>query len=85
VGAGAGMGLGWRSGAGPKGRGAAQFENKSSFSFSFLKTSHKNTFWSIFETFSRKSPKTKVAPVFMLYNFALMTKVKSQMDFELQN
>jgi hypothetical protein len=48
--------------AGPKGRGAAHFKNENSFSFSFsfLKTAHKNAFWSIFQTFSRKVRKQKL-------------------------
>jgi hypothetical protein len=71
--------------AGPERRGATHFKNENSFSFSFLKTAHKNAIWSLFQTFLRKGPKIKVAPVFMLYNFVSMTKVKSQMDFELQN
>jgi hypothetical protein len=37
----------------------------------------------ILKAFSEDDAIMKVVPFFLLYEFALMTKVKSQMDFEL--
>ena len=38
-----------------------------------------------FKAVSNFGPKIKVAQKFILYNFSFMTKVKFQIDFELQN
>ena len=46
------------------------------------------SFKRIFELFERSFklwPKNKVAQKFILYNFAFMTEVKFQLDFELPN
>jgi hypothetical protein len=56
--------------AGPERRGAAQIQNKNSFSYSFPKTTHKKANLEHFQIFFRKVPKIKVAPFFMLSNFA---------------
>jgi len=37
------------------------------------------------KAFSQVGVKMKVVPFFKIYNFAFMTKVKFQIDFELQN
>jgi hypothetical protein len=75
------LAVGPRSGARDPRRG----EKEKSFPFYFLKNSNKNSFWSILKAFSRGDLKTKVAPFLMLYNFALKTKVRFLLDFEIQN
>jgi hypothetical protein len=63
---------------------AARFENKTPFLFLFQKNSSKFSFLSNQKLFLGFGVKIKVAQNFMIFNFAKRSKVKIQIDFELQ-
>ena len=70
--------------AGPKARRAAHLLEKCSFSNSFQILFHSNEILNYFKVVSKVGVKMKVVPFFKIYNFAFMTKVQFQIDFELQ-
>ena len=61
------------------------FKEKCSFSNYFQFLFHSNKFLNFFKAVSKVGVKMKVVPFFKIYNFAFMTKVKFQIDFELPN
>jgi len=67
--------------AGPKARRAAHLLKKCSF---FQILFHSNEILNYFKAVSKVGVKMKVVPFFKIYNFAFMTKVQFQIDFELQ-
>ena len=68
-----------------EGEARGPFTEKCSFSNSFQILFHSNEILNYFKAVSKVGVKMKVVPFFKIYNFAFMTKVKFQIDFELQN
>jgi hypothetical protein len=64
---------------------SARLEKEIIFLFIFQITEHTILILSKIKAFSRFGTKTKVVPNFMLHNFAKRSKVKFQIDFELEN
>jgi hypothetical protein len=66
-------------------RGAQPVFKRNHFSFYFLNKTAQTLILSKKKLFFGHDPKIKVVQNFMLYNFALITKVRFLLDFELQN
>ena len=71
--------------AGPKARRAAHLLKNVLFQILFKSFFIQNEILNYFKAVSKVGVKMKVVPFFKIYNFAFMTKVKFQIDFELQN
>ena len=71
--------------AGPKARRKAHLRKNVLFQINFNSFFHSNEFLNHFNAVSKVGVKMKVVPFFKIYNFAFMTKVKFQIDFELPN
>ena len=71
--------------AGPKARRAAHLLKNVFFQILFKSFFIQNEILNYFKAVSKVGVKIKVVPFFKIYNFAFMTKVKFQIDFELQN
>jgi hypothetical protein len=70
--------------AGPRKEAGGPRREEKIFLFIFQPSSPKNSFLSKKNSFLGHDPKTKVVHDFMLYNLAKRSKVKFQIDFEIE-